>query len=251
MVDPLRVPLLCTETRHAPKPKSHKSFMIEDILKPETVQLRRSLSLNPQSSFRPPHRPTPILLSPLCTSLAKFNFCSSEEGLPFPPPRAHSFPLDSGNICLVTHNPSDSDPLNTSFVFPSKPRDFNRITTVQVQEDKLRESHRPVLWNHILHRNQQKRKGGQIRFSTDQTCELEKMFESQKYLSPPERKKMANILRLTERQVKTWFQNRRAKWRRLKQENPTFYTDSHVTTAQSPSNRTDIRQEVTSSSINP
>lgn len=50
--------------------------------------------------------------------------------------------------------------------------------------------------------------------------ELEKKFENQKYLSPPERKRLAKVLQLSERQVKTWFQNRRAKWRRLKQENP-------------------------------
>lgn len=66
-----------------------------------------------------------------------------------------------------------------------------------------------------------KRKGGQVRFSNDQTVELEKKFESHKYLSPPERKRLAKTLQLTERQVKTWFQNRRAKWRRLKQESPT------------------------------
>lgn len=65
-----------------------------------------------------------------------------------------------------------------------------------------------------------KRKGGQVRFSNDQTIELEKKFETQKYLSPPERKRLAKMLQLSERQVKTWFQNRRAKWRRLKQENP-------------------------------
>uniref|UniRef100_A0ACB8F956 Uncharacterized protein n=2 Tax=Sphaerodactylus townsendi TaxID=933632 RepID=A0ACB8F956_9SAUR len=65
-----------------------------------------------------------------------------------------------------------------------------------------------------------KRKGGQVRFSNDQTLELEKKFETQKYLSPPERKRLAKMLQLSERQVKTWFQNRRAKWRRLKQENP-------------------------------
>lgn len=48
--------------------------------------------------------------------------------------------------------------------------------------------------------------------------ELEKIFETQKYLSPPERKQLSKVLGLTERQVKTWFQNRRAKWRRFKQE---------------------------------
>ncbi|TRZ04498.1 hypothetical protein DNTS_027561 [Danionella cerebrum] len=65
-----------------------------------------------------------------------------------------------------------------------------------------------------------KRKGGQVRFSNEQTLELEKKFETQKYLSPPERKRLSKTLQLSERQVKTWFQNRRAKWRRLKQENP-------------------------------
>lgn len=46
-----------------------------------------------------------------------------------------------------------------------------------------------------------KRKGGQVRFSNDQTVELEKKFESHKYLSPPERKRLAKTLQLTERQV--------------------------------------------------
>ena len=46
-----------------------------------------------------------------------------------------------------------------------------------------------------------KRKGGQVRFTNDQTAELEKKFEIQKYLSPTERKKLAKSLRLTERQV--------------------------------------------------
>ncbi|MBN3323172.1 HHEX protein, partial [Atractosteus spatula] len=79
---------------------------------------------------------------------------------------------------------------------------------------------KPVLWTPFIQRPLHKRKGGQVRFSNDQTIELEKKFETQKYLSPPERKRLAKMLQLSERQVKTWFQNRRAKWRRLKQENP-------------------------------
>ncbi|KAH8326427.1 hypothetical protein KR067_007363 [Drosophila pandora] len=59
-----------------------------------------------------------------------------------------------------------------------------------------------------------KRKGGQIRFTSQQTKNLEGRFASHKYLSPEERRHLALQLKLTDRQVKTWFQNRRAKWRR-------------------------------------
>ena len=58
------------------------------------------------------------------------------------------------------------------------------------------------------------RKGGQIRFTHQQIIDLEKRFHKSKYLSASERKKVASHINLTERQVKTWFQNRRAKWRR-------------------------------------
>ncbi|CAG9856951.1 unnamed protein product [Phyllotreta striolata] len=59
-----------------------------------------------------------------------------------------------------------------------------------------------------------KRKGGQVRFTGGQTEVLEKRFCANKYLSPEERKVLARSLSLSDRQVKTWFQNRRAKWRR-------------------------------------
>jgi homeobox protein HEX len=59
-----------------------------------------------------------------------------------------------------------------------------------------------------------KRKGGQVRFSAQQTSTLERQFNEHKYLSPEERRHLAAQLKLSDRQVKTWFQNRRAKWRR-------------------------------------
>ncbi|XP_015604240.1 hematopoietically-expressed homeobox protein hhex [Cephus cinctus] len=59
-----------------------------------------------------------------------------------------------------------------------------------------------------------KRKGGQVRFTPQQTAGLERRFGSHKYLSPEDRRHLAVQLKLTDRQVKTWFQNRRAKWRR-------------------------------------
>lgn len=43
---------------------------------------------------------------------------------------------------------------------------------------------------------------------------LEERFATSKYLSVPERIQIAQELGLSEQQVKTWFQNRRTKWRR-------------------------------------
>ena len=61
---------------------------------------------------------------------------------------------------------------------------------------------RPVFWAPFLQqRPTHKRKGGQVRFSNDQTLQLEKKFNVQKYMSPPERKRLAKSLQLTERQV--------------------------------------------------
>lgn len=50
----------------------------------------------------------------------------------------------------------------------------------------------------------------------DQIICLENIFEQQKYLSVTERNKIAVNLELSETQIKTWFQNRRTKWKKQK-----------------------------------
>lgn len=65
-----------------------------------------------------------------------------------------------------------------------------------------------------------KRKKPRTSFSRVQICELEKRFHRQKYLASAERAALAKSLKMTDAQVKTWFQNRRTKWR---------YEISHLT----------------------
>ncbi|MEQ2161639.1 BarH-like 2 homeobox protein [Goodea atripinnis] len=51
-------------------------------------------------------------------------------------------------------------------------------------------------------------------FTDHQLNQLERSFERQKYLSVQDRMDLAAALNLTDTQVKTWYQNRRTKWKR-------------------------------------
>ncbi|KAG8537455.1 hypothetical protein GDO81_024502 [Engystomops pustulosus] len=77
------------------------------------------------------------------------------------------------------------------------------------EEDKQEDQDRP---------KQRSRRKPRVLFSQAQVFELERRFKQQRYLSAPEREHLANSLKLTSTQVKIWFQNRRYKCKRQRQD---------------------------------
>ncbi|XP_058496598.1 homeobox protein Nkx-2.5-like [Solea solea] len=65
---------------------------------------------------------------------------------------------------------------------------------------------------------QRSRRRPRVLFSQAQVFELERRFKQQRYLSAPEREHLATTLKLTSNQVKIWFQNRRYKCKRQRQD---------------------------------
>ncbi|NXI56371.1 NKX26 protein, partial [Chloroceryle aenea] len=72
--------------------------------------------------------------------------------------------------------------------------------------------------NPCLPPKQRQRRKPRVLFSQAQVFELEQRFKQQKYLSAPEREHLASMLKLTSTQVKIWFQNRRYKCKRQRQD---------------------------------
>ncbi|XP_066536052.1 homeobox protein Nkx-2.3 [Hoplias malabaricus] len=77
------------------------------------------------------------------------------------------------------------------------------------------------------------RRKPRVLFSQAQVFELERRFKQQRYLSAPEREHLASALKLTSTQVKIWFQNRRYKCKRQRQDR-TLELAGHAAPAHAP-----------------
>ncbi|XP_077081146.1 homeobox protein BarH-like 2 [Siphateles boraxobius] len=156
--------------------RRYKTFMIDEILSKETCDYFEKLSLY---SVCPSLivRPKPL------------HSCSGSTPL-------RSYPL----LSVITHQPQSPHlPLLSSEPTHSE-------TPVSISSESETEHSPPRL---------KKPRRSRTIFTELQLLGLEKKFQKQKYLSTPDRLDLAQSLGLTQLQVKTWYQNRRMKWKKM------------------------------------
>ncbi|XP_026086932.1 homeobox protein BarH-like 2 isoform X1 [Carassius auratus] len=172
--------------------RRYKTFMIDEILSKETCDYFEKLSLYsvcPSLIVRPkPLHSCPAGSAPL-----------------------RSYPL----LSVITHQPPSSVPqvsqpsphlplLSPQHPLTSEPRASE--TPLSISSESETEHSSPRL---------KKPRRSRTIFTELQLLGLEKKFQKQKYLSTPDRLDLAQSLGLTQLQVKTWYQNRRMKWKKM------------------------------------
>ncbi|XP_056140074.1 homeobox protein BarH-like 2 [Lampris incognitus] len=178
--------------------RRYKTFMIDEILSKETCDYFEKLSLYsvcPSLVVRP---------KPL-------HSCSGSSSL-------RAYPLLSV-ISRQPHNvhPHLGQPPSPGRVpphLPLLPAQHPRVSTepspsqtpVSISSESETEHSTPRL---------KKPRRSRTIFTELQLMGLEKKFQKQKYLSTPDRLDLAQSLGLTQLQVKTWYQNRRMKWKKM------------------------------------
>ncbi|XP_022106041.1 barH-like 1 homeobox protein [Acanthaster planci] len=110
----------------------------------------------------------------------------------------HHHHLNAENSLKRPHNDDAGDDLKNGHCDTATGKD-NEISS-------SRDSHSPG--------KPKKPRKARTAFTDHQLNSLERSFERQKYLSVQDRMELAASLNLTDTQVKTWYQNRRTKWKR-------------------------------------
>ncbi|XP_035535315.1 homeobox protein BarH-like 2 [Morone saxatilis] len=173
--------------------RRYKTFMIDEILSKETCDYFEKLSLYsvcPSLIVRP---------KPL-------HSCSGSSSL-------RAYPLLSVITRQPPHHPQVSSqggvPSHLPLLSPQHPRGSEPSpsqTPLSISSESDTERSTPRL---------KKPRRSRTIFTELQLMGLEKKFQKQKYLSTPDRLDLAQSLGLTQLQVKTWYQNRRMKWKKM------------------------------------
>ncbi|BFZ20266.1 hypothetical protein BsWGS_23305 [Bradybaena similaris] len=193
------------------KPSSHHrpSFLITDILRPRPSEACPELS--PDSVFGKGYAALSSTF-PLPFSLPPSDF----QQKPLERKRRAEQTKDDDIEVDIDNDGDDDSRANSDNVRYSTSDDVNYSSASDDEESVDGSSPRKVgssSSSPLLIKTKKPRKA-RTAFTDHQLSVLEKTFERQKYLSVQDRMELAAKLNLTDTQVKTWYQNRRTKWKR-------------------------------------
>ncbi|XP_036433892.1 NK2 transcription factor related 7 [Colossoma macropomum] len=190
-----------------PSPVSSTPFSVKDILKLEQQQQQQQAgsSLHLPCMHSALSRSLELLYSPDCSSFSPAEHSRAQRGAPSPPSPEEEEREQSPHTGACEFDPSS-------------------CAVRKVEEDEEggggpEGRARPRV-----------RRRPRVLFSQAQVLELERRFEQQRYVSAPEREQLASLLKLTSTQVKIWFQNRRYKCKRQRQDRSLEMAGGHAAT---------------------
>ncbi|XP_008472190.2 serine/threonine-protein kinase pakA-like [Diaphorina citri] len=173
----------------------------------------QSASSHPQSSSSTSHQQGDHSIYESERSSSEKSISTNNSNCTSPdiqPQSASSHPQSSSSTSHQQGgNRKKNSPLDALFQMTNKTFDeLNGENAGEVQINHL------SLFNNRSASNAKKKRKSRTAFTNTQIFELEKRFLYQKYLSPADRDEIAASLGLSNAQVITWFQNRRAKMKR-------------------------------------
>lgn len=192
-----------------PSPITSTPFSVKDILKLE--QQHHSRDAFQHQEFLVKDSDVSSAQSPYCMYAAMKN----SDALLYSPERLDCTAEE--NLVKCDIGPDEFDILRSSCGAPTEEMDPNEEPGSCGLGDSPSSGGKKEGDSSDRPQHKQRRKP-RVLFSQAQVFELERRFKQQRYLSAPEREHLANMLKLTSTQVKIWFQNRRYKCKRQRQD---------------------------------
>ena len=180
-----------------------QGFSIDEILRAKRRQVKSSDGESLSSSPTPPNSPLPLSLLSLPPPPSPAHYLQPLIMSPtfLPRPMHYSFLLATPPLHCYPPRPLLA-PLAAALSLPP----------AEAASEESSDSDTPAESSTAGGETGRKKK--RTAFTGAQLQELEASFRRQKYLTKTDRVKMAKRLGLTEKHVKTWYQNRRTKWKR-------------------------------------